>query len=77
MRMMGKTKSNGFSGGQTSENIGQCKKFWSSLFILDKFHLKKTIMKSYRLKTIVTFLDVVATIDVLTANGKDVNLVKT
>ena len=73
----GKNKVKWFLRGQTSENIGQCKKFWSSLLILDKFHLKKTIMKSYRLKTIVTFLDVVATIDVLTANGNDVNLVKT
>ena len=29
-----------FLRGQTSENIGQCKKYWSRLFILDKFHLK-------------------------------------
>ena len=73
----GKNKVKWFLRGQTSENIGQCKKYWSSLFILDKFHLKDNKGKLWVEVTIATFLDVVVTIDVLTANGNDVNLVKT
>ena len=60
----------------------QCKKSRSSLFILDNikrrtFHLKDDNGKLWVEVIIVTFLEEVATVDVLTANNNDVSLVKT
>ena len=77
----------GFSGGQTSDKISLYKKLCSSLFILDNrkkqtFYLKDNIHNGklwVEVIIIVIFLGTVhvATVDVLTANNKDVKLGKT
>ena len=75
-----KNKVTRFLRGQTSEKNCQSKKLRSSLYILDNikwrtFHLKDGNGKLWEL-IIVTFLDAVATVDVLAANNNDVVLSK-
>ena len=70
-----------FLKGQTADKICQCKKSPSSLFILNNrkwrtFYLKDDNGKLWVKVIIVTFLDAVTTVDVLTASYNDVNLSK-
>ena len=70
-----------FLRGQASDKICQCKKSRSSLFILNNrkwitFYLKDDNGKLWVKVIIVTFLDAVATVDVLTASHNDVNVSK-
>ena len=60
-----------FLRGQTADKICQCKKSSSSFF-----YLKDNNGKLWVKVIIVTFLDAVATVDVLTASYNDVNLSK-
>ena len=76
-----KAKSRGFSGGQTSDNICQCKKLRSGLYILNNrkwrtFYLQDDNDKLWTTLIIVTLQDAVATVDVLTASYDDVKLSK-
>ena len=71
-----------FLRGQTSDNFFQCKKSRSRFFILDNrkwttFYIKDDNGKLWVEVIIFTFLDAVATVDVLTARKGDVNFVET
>ena len=77
-----KSKVTWFLRGPKSEKICQFKKLQFSLFILGNrkcwtFHLKDGNGKLWVEVIIVTFLDVLATVDVLTARNNDVKLAET
>ena len=79
---MGKSNVTWFLRGQTNDKSCRCKKSRSSLFTLDNrkertFHYKDDNHKLWVEVYIVTFLDAVATVDVLIANNNDVNRVET
>ena len=68
--------------GQTSDKIFQYKKSRSSLFILDNrkwitFYMKYDIGKLWVEVAIFTFLDAVATVEVITTSNNEVNFVET
>ena len=71
--------SRGFSGGKQVKKL-QWKKSRLSLFILDNSKWRPFLLKDYKVKIwveviVVTFLNAVATVDVLMANSYDVFLV--
>ena len=71
-----------FFRGQSSNKSCQCKRSRLSLFILDNkkwriFNLKNDNGKLWAEVIIVSFLDAIATVDVLTATNTDVKLVDT
>ena len=76
-----KAMSCGFSGGQTSEEICQCRKSWSNLLIIDNrklrtFDSKDDSDKLWVEVIIVTSLNAVASKDFLPANNNNLNFVE-